>query len=85
MPEESPLIRPYRKKSKLGIARRLLVTANDYARSKGIDWIYLGPTDRMKQAHRFYEKAGFEAVSKADLPSSFTIPKVDSVFYRLAV
>ncbi|WP_319529271.1 GNAT family N-acetyltransferase [uncultured Cohaesibacter sp.] len=68
-----------------GLAQRLLATAIDHARSKGIGWIYLGTTDRMQRAHRFYERSGFEAVNKPDLPPNFTFPKVDSVFYRLAI
>ena len=65
------------------IAQRLLTGLLDWARSQGLQRIYLGTTDKFLAAHRFYEKNGFEEVAKGMLPDAFPVMAVDTKFYRL--
>jgi len=64
-----------------GIAQALMNTAIDWTRSRGVKEIYLGTTDGMLAAHRFYEKNGFIDCSKELLPANFPIVSVDTKFY----
>lgn len=66
-----------------GVAKSLLYTLLDHARASGVAEIFLGTTTRFLAAHRFYEKHGFARVEKGDLPPSFPVMAVDTVFYRL--
>lgn len=68
-----------------GVARALLSTLLEHARSSGVAEIFLGTTTRFLAAHRFYEKHGFSRIEKGDLPPAFPVMAVDSVFYRLAL
>jgi len=45
--------------------------------------IYLGTTEKMYAAHKFYTNKGFVEIKKHKLPSSFPIMEVDSKFYLL--
>ena len=67
---------------KHGAAARLLQTVFDWVESRKILSVYLGTTDKFLAAHRFYEKNGFEKISREALPASFPVMKVDMVFYR---
>jgi N-acetylglutamate synthase-like GNAT family acetyltransferase len=67
--------------SAYGVAVSLLKTLTQWARSKNVEAIFLGTTDRFLAAHRFYEKNGFKEIAESDLPSAFPIMKVDSKFY----
>lgn len=64
-----------------GIAQQLMSTAIEWCQSKEIDQIYLGTTERMFAAHRFYEKNGFVELSSAELPPNFPVVSVDTKFY----
>ncbi|HEY4107436.1 GNAT family N-acetyltransferase [Puia sp.] len=66
-----------------GAAQRLLETLVAYARKNGMEDIYLGTIDRMKAAHRFYERNNFKRMAKEDLPAEFPLMPVDNVFYHL--
>jgi GNAT superfamily N-acetyltransferase len=66
-----------------GVARTLLHTSIDWARSHGVERIFLGTTAKFVAAHRFYEKHGFAAVRREELPSSFPAMTVDTKFYVL--
>ncbi len=68
-----------------GVAKALLSTLLEHARSSGVAEIFLGTTTRFLAAHRFYEKHGFARIEKGDLPPAFPVMAVDSVFYRLAL
>jgi GNAT superfamily N-acetyltransferase len=68
-----------------GIARQLLSSLIDYARLHGMKNIYLGTIDRMKAAHRFYERNGFKGIAKEELPAGFPLMHVDNTFYHLAI
>jgi GNAT superfamily N-acetyltransferase len=70
---------------KFGIARKLLESAFDWCRTKGVSEIYLGTTAKFLAAHRFYEKSGFVEITKANLPINFPVLSVDSKFYMLKV
>jgi GNAT superfamily N-acetyltransferase len=67
----------------LGVARRLLDTLLAWATVQQLKRVYLGTTDKLHAAHRFYEKNGFRPVERNALPASFPLMAVDSLFYRL--
>lgn len=61
---------------------RLLNTAIEWAKEKGVNAIYLGTTPQFLAAHRFYEKNGFKPVPVDQLPESFPVLQVDKKFYK---
>ncbi|MFY8036071.1 MAG: GNAT family N-acetyltransferase [Cyclobacteriaceae bacterium] len=65
----------------LGLAQQLLNTLIAWCETKQIDEIFLGTIDTMTAAHRFYEKNGFRAIQKENLPPTFPLMKVDNRFY----
>lgn len=67
------------------IAKRLLDTLLDWAKEKGFTDLYLGTTDVMTTAHRFYEKNGFVEVQREELPNEKFLAVVDRKFYRLTL
>lgn len=69
----------------LGIAQQLLATLIDHSRKKGIIHLYLGTVDKMKAAHRFYEKNGFRKIEPSDLPVYFPRMAADNTFYHLSI
>jgi len=66
----------------LGISQGLLSCLLEQAIAVKIKEIYLGTTDRYHAAHRFYDKNGFERIDQKDLPKTFQICEVDTIFYR---
>lgn len=67
----------------LSIAQRLFDTLVAHCRANGIDDLYLGTVDRMKAAHRFYERNGFRPIEMGALPSYFPRMQTDNLFYHL--
>lgn len=67
------------------VAPKLLETLLSWAQSTGLRTLYLGTTPVFLAAHRFYEKHGFEEISKASLPAAFPIMKVDTKFYKYTI
>jgi GNAT superfamily N-acetyltransferase len=67
------------------IARRLLDTLLAWCREHAVREVYLGTTSKFHAAHRFYEKNGFREVDRANLPPAFSVMKVDTRFYCLAL
>ena len=65
------------------VAKSLLAVVLEWATQKGIQTIFLGTTEKFLAAHRFYEKHGFAKISQTDLPPTFPVMRVDTVFYRL--
>ncbi|HUR10126.1 MAG TPA: GNAT family N-acetyltransferase [Flavitalea sp.] len=65
-----------------GIAHSLIKELFDWCREKSVRKIYLGTVDILKAAHRFYEKNGFVRCSKEELPASFPLIHVDTIFYK---
>ncbi|WPU93539.1 GNAT family N-acetyltransferase [Mucilaginibacter sabulilitoris] len=66
-----------------GTALLLLNTLIDYCRQNQITDIYLGTVDVLTTAHRFYERNGFTRIDKANLPPSFPLMGIDTMFYHL--
>jgi N-acetylglutamate synthase-like GNAT family acetyltransferase len=65
-----------------GVSRQLLETMLSWCHQSEITDVYLGTVDRLKAAHRFYEKSGFQEIKKSDLPEQFPIMAIDTKFYR---
>ena len=68
-----------------GVAQALLQTVTGWTAEHCVKTIYLGTTDKFRAAHRFYEKNEFVKIDKGELPASFPVMKVDTVFYRAIV
>jgi len=68
-----------------GIAQNLLNGLITYSKARGITDLYLGTVNILKAAIRFYERNGFVALEKQDLPSTFPIMSADNVFYHLEI
>ena len=66
----------------IGTAQHLLNVLVGAAHDGEQHEIYLGTTDVLHAAHRFYEKNGFAEVSAAELPTAFPRMAVDTKFYR---
>ena len=73
----------YRGKEK-GVAQQLMNSEIEWCNKKKVTAIYLGTTDKMKAAHRFYEKNGFVQIDKTLLPAAFPLMPVDNVFYKFS-
>jgi N-acetylglutamate synthase-like GNAT family acetyltransferase len=71
----------YRGKEK-GVSHSLLKSAFEWCLQHQASDIFLGTTNKYLAAHRFYEKNGFVEVFKDDLPKSFPLCHVDTIFYR---
>ena len=71
--------------SEFQVAKLLLYKAINWAKNNSIQTVYLGTTPQFLAAHRFYQKNGFTAVDKRELPSKFPIVRVDKVFYKLRI
>ena len=67
-----------------GVAQRLLETLLAWARECGVREIFLGTTEALRAAHRFYEKNGFSVVPREALPPAFPLMAVDTRFYGRA-
>ena len=65
-----------------GTAQRLLQTVAAWVGQRGVTDVFLGTTDKFLAAHRFYEKNGFVRIDKTNLPATFPVMKVDTVFYH---
>ena len=72
--------RDYRGKEK-EVAKFLLNTLINWCNQKVSREIYLGTRAIFLAAHRFYEKNGFDEISKDTLPISFPVMQADSKFY----
>lgn len=68
-----------------GVGQALLDTLLVWARQKGLSEIFLGTTEKFIAAQRFYEKNGFTAIAKQDLPVTFPLMDVDIKFYRYSL
>ncbi len=65
-----------------GLALRLMDVLVTWADHTQVRDIYLGTTDEMHAAHRFYARQGFVQIERDELPASFPVMLVDSRFYR---
>lgn len=64
------------------VGKRLLETLIAWCETKNLREIYLGTTEKFLAAHRFYEKHGFQVVTKSRLPLNFSAMEIDTKFYR---
>ncbi|WP_235523176.1 GNAT family N-acetyltransferase [Sphingobium sp. Leaf26] len=67
-----------------GVAQALLDRLMAEARDRDVTQIWLGTTDRLLAAHRFYERNGFALVQPEALPDSFPKMAGDTRFYGMA-
>ena len=65
-----------------GVASGLLSALEGWSPAKGYRDIYLGTTPFFNAAHRFYRKNGFEEILKEELPESFPVMTVDTIFFH---
>lgn len=65
------------------IAQKLLEILISYCRENAIDEIMLGTVSVLNAAMRFYERNGFQKITKENLPSQFPLMSADNVFYIL--
>jgi GNAT superfamily N-acetyltransferase len=68
-----------------GIAQRLLETALAWCAERGVGDLYLETNEQWKAAHHIYEKRGFVAVEREQLPPAFPVVRVATGFYRLGI
>lgn len=66
-----------------GVAQQLLSTLTAHCNDCGIFQLYLGTVDLLKAAHRFYERNGFQRISKGELPLYFPTMMGENVYYHL--
>ena len=57
----------------------------DFAKKNGVKRIILDTPKNTDRAHKFYEKAGFEKITKEDLPIDYDYPYEDSDFFSLII
>lgn len=74
----------YRGKT-FNIAQNLFDTLLNYSKENKVETIYLGTRSQLGAAIRFYERNGFEIVSKTSLPADFPVMQVDDVFCKLSI
>ncbi len=67
------------------ISQQLFEKLKQYCIHKQIEDLYLGTVDVLKAAHRFYEKNGFERLTKPELPSYFPHMMGENVYYHLQI
>lgn len=65
-----------------GVAQKLMIMLLKSASKHGFHTLYLGTVDNLQAAHRFYEKQGFDRITKEQLPSEFEICPVDTLFFK---
>lgn len=68
-----------------GLAQKLMATAINAARKHKFKYLVLGTVDILQAAQKFYQKAGFNIISKQELPKAFDICPLDSVFFKAEV
>ena len=73
----TPIARAY------GVAQTLLEHLLDTDRSREVQKIFLGATDKFVAAHRVYENNQFLRIEANQLPASFPRMSVDTRFYTL--
>jgi N-acetylglutamate synthase-like GNAT family acetyltransferase/DNA-binding MarR family transcriptional regulator len=65
-----------------GIAHKLMKKLIEDATKNGFETLYLGTVAILEAAQSYYEKIGFEPIAKSDLPASFVVCPVDTVFFK---
>ena len=67
------------------LGRQLYGTLLDYARTHGVKQLILDTPKNTDRAHKFYERAGFTKIERADVPVVYDFPYEDSDFFRLEI
>lgn len=67
------------------LGRQLYGTLLDYARTHGVKQLILDTPKNTDRAHKFYERAGFTKIERADVPVVYDFPYEDSYFFRLEI
>lgn len=67
------------------LGRKLYGILLDFAKKNGVKRIILDTPKNTDRAHKFYEKAGFEKITKEDLPIDYDYPYEDSDFFSLII
>ncbi len=65
-----------------GTAQQLLNTLFEHSQNVGVRSVYLGTIAKLQAAIRFYERNGFRAIEKQNLPTHFPIMAVDTHFFE---
>lgn len=65
------------------LGRRLYQSLLAFAGAQGLRELILDTPKNTDRAHRFYARAGFTQISKAELPVAYDYPYEDSDFFRL--
>lgn len=73
---------PYRGKP-YHLGRQLYDTLLTFAKEKGVRKMILDTPKNTDRAHKFYEKAGFQKITKHELPVDYDYPYEDSDFFIL--
>ena len=68
-----------------GVAQRLMQTLLKAASKHGFQYLVLGTVDKLHAARRFYERSGFQEITKNQLPENFDLCPLDTVFYKARV
>ncbi len=68
-----------------GVAQKLMGTLLKAAAKNGFNSLFLGTVDKLKAAHKFYNKYGFKQIKRDALPDNFEICPVDSIFFKCDV
>ncbi len=64
------------------IAQKLFDKLESEAIAKDCKNLYLGTLERLQAAIRFYERNGFTAIKKSDLPPVFPLMPIDTHFFE---
>lgn len=67
------------------LRRKLYETLLGFAKKNGVKRLILDTPKNTDRAHKFYEKAGFEKITKEDLPIDYDYPYEDSDFFSLII
>jgi N-acetylglutamate synthase-like GNAT family acetyltransferase len=68
-----------------GVASSLLNALLSWSATKNIASIFLGTTEKLHAAHRFYQKNGFIEIPKSALPEKFPVMNVDTKVFKRAL
>lgn len=67
------------------VAQKLMNALIQSAVKHRFKTLYLGTVDKLEAARRFYEKYGFEGITRKILPAKFEICPVDTLFFKVKV
>lgn len=65
--------------------QQLLEVAIKWIKERNCSEVFLGTLEIFKAAQRFYEKNGFEEISKSQLPDTFPKMTLDNKFYKKTI